>query len=115
MWLDLRTHEMASLASPVGTRPSPFLASLSDVFEHVPIMAWIADVHGRCTFTNRQYLTFTGRTLEQESEIAWTALLHPDDRDACLAAYLKAHEARIPFHASQRWRRSDGVYRFAIS
>ena len=74
-------------------------------------MVWIADVDGRCIFTNRRYSTFAGRTLEQESGLIWTALLHPDDRDACLSAYLEAHEARIPFHASQRWRRSDGVYR----
>ncbi len=102
---------MPSPASPVGTWPSSFPACFSGVFEHVPVMAWIADVDGRCTFTNRQYSTFAGRTLEQESELGWTALLHPDDRDACLSAYLKAHEARLPFHASQRWRRNDGVYR----
>jgi PAS domain S-box-containing protein len=102
---------MPSSASPVGTQPSSFLASLSGVFEYLPVMAWIADVDGRCTFTNHHYLTFAGRTIEQECARDWTALLHPNDRDACLSAYLKAHEARIPFHGSQRWRRSDGVYR----
>jgi len=111
MWLDPGTDEMPSPASALGTLPSSFLASFPGVLEHVPVIAWMTGVDGRCTFTNGQYLMFTGRTFGQASELGWTALLHPDDHDACLAAYLKAHEARTPFHAEQRWRRSDGVYR----
>jgi PAS domain S-box-containing protein len=102
---------MPSPASSVGTWPSSFLASFPGILEYVPVMAWMTGRDGRCTFTNRQYLMFAGRSVEQESGLGWAALLHPDDHDACLAAYLKAHKTRIPFHAEQRWRRSDGVFR----
>ena len=102
---------MPSSASAVGTRLSSFLASLPGVLEHLPVMAWRTGGDGRCTFTNGHFLVFAGRTLEQESGLCWTALLHPDDHDAGLAAFLAAHEARTPFHAEQRWRRGDGVYR----
>ena len=44
-----------------------------------PLMIWVTGPDKGCTFVNRGWLSFTGRTLEQELGNGWTAGLHPDD------------------------------------
>ena len=100
---------MAFPATPVALL-STFLASFPDVLERVPVMAWMTDVDGRATFTNRQWLTFIGRTFEQERDLGWTEIVHPDDRQRCVTEYRRAHEARAPFSGKYRWRGRDGTF-----
>jgi PAS domain S-box-containing protein len=100
-----------SLPATVAPRTSSFLAPFPAVLEHVPVLGWMTGVDGRCIFTNRTWLTFTARQAEQELGFGWTAALHPEDRDRCIDAYLRAHHARTPFRAEYRLQRRDGVYR----
>ena len=53
-----------------------------------PVMIVVTDANRQATFFNKTWLDFTGRTMEQELGQGWTAGVHPDDRDACLAATL---------------------------
>jgi PAS domain S-box-containing protein len=97
--------------SAVVARISAFLAPFPAVLEQVPVMAWMTGVDGRCIFTNRIWLSFTGRTAEQQLGFGWTERVHPGDRNPCLAAYLQAHETRRPYRGEYRLQRRDGVYR----
>jgi len=64
----------------------------------------------QCTFFNRAWLEFRGRSLDAELGNGWTAGLHPDDRDLCVETYLKAFSARTPFRVQYRVQRADGEY-----
>jgi PAS domain S-box-containing protein len=77
-----------------------------------PFMLWISDTEALCSFLNRTWLEFRGRSLEQELGNGWTEGLHPDDRDLCLGTYLKAFSARQPFRMQFRLRRGDGEFRW---
>ncbi len=80
------------------------------MLEGFPHLAWRANVKGECDWFNRAWLTFTGRTLEQEANGGWVEALHPDDREACLTAYRRAFEARESFVLEYRLRAADGSY-----
>jgi PAS domain S-box-containing protein len=76
----------------------------------VPVMIWMSGESAQCTFFNREWLEFRGRTLEQEAGNGWTEGLHPDDRDLSLETYLKAVAARQPFRMQYRLQRGSGEF-----
>ena len=81
-----------------------------DVLDLSPVMIWLADASAMCTFFNHAWLEFRGRTIEQEAGNGWTEGLHPDDRDICIEAYLKAFAARQPFRMQYRMMRASGDF-----
>jgi diguanylate cyclase (GGDEF)-like protein/PAS domain S-box-containing protein len=82
--------------------------------DSLPVMVWLADLDGRCTWFNRAWLDFTGRSLSGEIERAWVESIHPDDRAACLRAYSGALEAQISVVQEYRMLRRDGEYRSVL-
>jgi PAS domain S-box-containing protein len=86
-----------------------FYLTLLDDF-HAPL--WRSDVSGRCDYFNRTWLSFTGRSLEQELGHGWLEGVHPEDRDGCMGTYLRAFAARESFGMEYRLRRHDGEYRW---
>lgn len=80
--------------------------------EAAPVMIWIADPNARCTYFNRSWLEFRGRSLEQEMGSGWLEGLHPGDRDLCMATLSKCFDARQAFRMEYRLRRADGEYRW---
>jgi PAS domain S-box-containing protein len=79
-----------------------------------PVMIWVAAPDKACTFVNRTWLNFTGRTMEQELGFGWAACVHPDDRQRNYEVFSTAFEARRSFQSECRWRRADGEYRLVL-
>jgi len=79
-----------------------------------PVKIVVTDANGHATFFNKTWLDFTGRTIEQELGQGWTAGVHPDDRDECLAKLRASQEARIEYRLEYQLRRADGQYRSLI-
>lgn len=79
-----------------------------------PVMIWVTGPDKLCTFVNQGWLTFVGRTMEQELGNGWAEAVHPDDRTRCLSTFATPFDARRTFQMEYRSRRADGEYRWLL-
>lgn len=84
------------------------------IMDSAPVLVWVSDTTKLCTWFNKPWLEFVGRTLEQELGNGWAENVHPDDMDRCLMIYETSFDARKPFEMTYRLRRHDGEYRWLL-
>jgi PAS domain S-box-containing protein len=82
--------------------------------DSAPVLIWVSGSDGNCTWCNRIWLEFVGRTLGQELGDGWTENVHVDDRPACLRTRSEASKARQPFSTEYRVRHRSGEYRWLL-
>jgi PAS domain S-box-containing protein len=79
-----------------------------------PVMIWVSGPDKECTFLNKEWLDFTGRSLDEELGSGWAASVHRDDLDHYLEIYVDSFDARQMFTMEYRLRRSVGEYRWVL-
>ncbi|MEO7538533.1 MAG: PAS domain S-box protein, partial [Pyrinomonadaceae bacterium] len=84
---------------------------LSDV---APVLMWLTDSRGKCSWVNQTWLDLTGRMMSDELGDGWTDLIHPDDLDHCVEIFNDAFIKRHDFEIEYRIRRYDEQYRWVI-
>lgn len=82
------------------------------VFNDLPSLMWRAGKDGKCNFVNNSWLSFTGRSAEQESGDGWLDGLHPDDLERFRSALSNAIANQQPFELEFRLRDHSGEYRW---
>jgi len=82
--------------------------------EHAPVMMWVTDASGACTYLNRAWYEFTGQNENEALGYGWLHATHPDDQESSERAFLAANAKREPFRIEYRLLRRDGLYRWAI-
>lgn len=80
----------------------------------IPALVWVSDTTKKCVWFNRDWLAFTGRTMEQEYGNGWAESIHPDDLERCTAIYTRHFNAQEPFEMEYRLRRHSGEYHWVL-
>lgn len=82
--------------------------------DSAPVLMWMAGADKLCTDFNKEWLRFTGRTLEEELGMGWVQSVHPEDRESCVRVHASSFEVKRQFTVEYRLRRHDGCYRSII-
>ena len=82
--------------------------------DHAPVMMWVTDPAGNCTYLNRRWYEFTGQTREQAEGLGWLDATHPDDKIEAGRIFLEANAEQVPFRLEYRLCHADGSYHWAI-
>ena len=82
--------------------------------DHAPVMIWMTDAAGSCTFLSESWYSFTGQTPGTGLGLGWLDATHPDDRAVAGEIFMNANTRHEPFRLDYRLRRADGAYAWAI-
>lgn len=82
--------------------------------DHAPVMVWVTEPDGSCTYLNRNWYEFTGQTEEMALGLGWLDATHPEDKAEAERAFLEANRRHEAFRLEYRLRRKDGAWRWAI-
>jgi PAS domain S-box-containing protein len=76
----------------------------------VPDVVWTADPDGSITFANDRWFRYCGITPERNAREWPELVLHPDDRQRCIAEWTRALREGGQYEIEVRNRRHDGEY-----
>jgi PAS domain S-box-containing protein len=85
---------------------------LRELADSMPQIVWTTSADGRTIYFNRQWVDYTGLTLEESYGEGWITPFHPDDRQRAWDAWQRAVQHRDTYSLECRLRRADGVYRW---
>lgn len=119
MWAGVNTdiHEQKELTEALKQRETALMESehrFRHMADHAPVMVWVTDADGPCTFLSQSWYDFTGQTEVTGLGFGWLDATHPEDRTGAEEVFARATLEGMPFRLEYRLRRRDGVYRWAI-
>ncbi|WP_299646088.1 PAS domain S-box protein [Sphingomonas bacterium] len=123
-WIDMRTFPVADglavFYRDISERKRAEAAVVESearfrkMADQAPVMMWVTDPSGVCTYLNRRWYEFTGQTVGAGEGYGWLDSVHPDDRRIAEQAFVSANAAQRDYRVEFRIRRADGAYRWAI-
>jgi PAS domain S-box-containing protein len=80
--------------------------------DNAPVMIWTSDANGHDTFQNKTLSEFTGRNIEQNRDLQWLDLVHPEDLPRCIELWEAGFAEHQRTSTQMRMLRADGTYRW---
>jgi PAS domain S-box-containing protein len=79
------------------------------VADSAPVIIWVCGPDKLCTFVNKGWLNFTGRSMGDELGYGWTERIHPEDFEASVAAFTSSYDTRRRYQIEYRAQRADSA------
>ena len=80
--------------------------------DEAPVPLWMAGADGMRFYFNREWLRYTGKSLEELAGDGWRRFIHTDDLANCADRYALAIRHRDHYEAEYRLRTAAGEYRW---
>ena len=80
--------------------------------DHIPGLVALLSATGYVEVINRQLSEYFGQTLEELRHWGTNDTVHPEDLPHVVEVFTRSIESGAPYSIRQRFRRSDGVYRW---
>ena len=101
------------LERKVETRTEQLARSLAlqqSLFDNVPQIVWLADLHGAVTFANRVWTEKIGLVADDWKDDGWSRALHPEDLERVMREWQQAASVKDIFEIEYRLLHRNGVY-----
>jgi len=82
--------------------------------DEIPTLAWSCLPDGSGEFLNKQWLDYTGLSVEPAPALHWKAVVHPDDLENLMNTWRRHLASEEPAEVEARLRRFDGKYRWFL-
>ncbi|CAN5134288.1 hypothetical protein BH11BAC5_BH11BAC5_54110 [soil metagenome] len=83
--------------------------------DSMPQLVWTGDVQGNINYYNQSVYNYTGFTEAQVMGEGWLSIVHPDDREGNLKAWLHAITTGTNYFFEHRLGLANGQYRWQLS
>src|SRR5437899_150697 len=84
------------------------------MIDEIPTLAWSCLPDGSDKFLNKQWLDYTGLSVESSPGLQWEAVVHPDDLENVIDTWRHHLASAEPIEVEARLRRFDGGYRWFL-
>jgi len=85
------------------------------LLDAIPQQIWSGPPDGTLDYCNARWRSYMGLGLEELQGEGWQSMLHPDDRERVLRAWLKSVTEGTPYEQEERHRQADGQYRWFLA
>ena len=86
--------------------------NLREILDSIPGLVCTLSPAGEMELTNRPFLQYFGKTLEEMKDWGNSDAVHPDDMPGVLLEFTNSITTGTPYYTEHRCRRADGVYRW---
>lgn len=88
--------------------------SFRELADTAPVLIWMGDARGNCTYLSRSWYLFTGQDPEAADLRGWIEAVHPDDRPNLLKTFHSARDKGQSYQVEYRVRQRSGDYHWML-
>jgi PAS domain S-box-containing protein len=86
--------------------------NLREILDSIPGLVCTLSPAGEMELTNRPFLQYFGKTIEEMKDWGNSDAVHPDDMPGVVLEFTNSITTGAPYYTEHRCRRADGVYRW---